>query len=449
MRKLTTKMYRTIYNDLLLWKNSPERKPLMLYGARQVGKTYILKKFGEKEYENLVYINCYLNDEIKILFESTKNVENLILGLSSIASSPILPKKTLIFLDEVQEVPQIVGALKYFCEDAPEINIAVAGSLLGVINLSNTSFPTGKVDILHLYPMTFIEFLDAIGEKQKLRLLYNSEAWEVVNSLNTTFADLLRKYYFVGGMPEAVISFKKYNDPEKVRTIHNNILAAYEADIAKHSGKDAIKARMIFQSIPAQLAKENRKFLFGALKKGARASDYEYAIQWLADAGLIYKISNLSKVAFPISFYFERNIFKLFLLDVGLLSTMSKLPPSILLIGDELFSEFKGALTENYVLTQLITLSNPSIGYYAKERSKIEIDFILQYKDKIFPIEAKAQENVKAKSLKQFITVDKADTGLKGYRFSMKGFKEQDWVVNVPLYAILPFLKNYDSGEPE
>ncbi len=316
----------------------------------------------------------------------------------------------------------------------------VAGSLLGVLNMADSPFPTGKVDILHLYPMTYAEFLDALGENAKLELLYKEGEENLINSLAPSYIELLRQYYFVGGMPEAVAEFVHSRNPEAVREVQNAILSAYEADIAKHAGSDTQKARMVFQSIPSQLSRVNKKFIFGALRKGARAAEYENAIQWLSDAGLVYKVCRLSKVAMPLSFYFEKDAFKLFLLDVGLLGAMAQVPPALMLIGDNVFSEFKGAFTENYVLTQMLASRNVVAGYYSKENSSMELDFVLQVGTEILPVEVKAEENVKSKSLRLFITVDNAGSNMRGYRFSMKGYKEQDWMTNIPLFAVSPFI---------
>lgn len=434
-------MKRTIYHDLIKWKNSEDRKPLMVYGARQVGKTYIIKKFGENEYDNMVYINCYKNEAIRQLFNSTIQINEILLGLSSLTGQHIQPRNTLIFFDEVQEIPEVVASLKYFCEDAPDYNVIVAGSLLGVLNLENISFPTGKVNMIHMYPMTFKEFLDAMGESGKNSLL-EERRFQLIDTLAVEYVKLLRKYYFVGGMPEVVASFISDNNPEKVRTIQNEIINSYYADIAKHAGRSTSRCRMVFDSIPAFLAKENKKFVFGAVQKGARAADFETAIQWLVDAGLVYKVKRTRKVAIPLSFYTDNDSFKLFLLDVGLLGALADVPMETSLVSSNLFSEYKGAFTENYVMTQLVTsIPAKSIAYYKKENSQVEIDFVVQKEDKLFPIEVKAEENVRSKSLRQFITVDYADAGLKGIRFSMKGFADQDWMENIPLYAIDSLLK--------
>lgn len=417
----------------------------MLYGARQVGKTYILKEFGNNEFENMVYINCYLNPPVKTLFEQDRKVDRILLGLSALSGERITPGRTLVFLDEVQEIPEIIASLKYFCEEAPELHVVVAGSLLGVLNMEGYPFPTGKVDIMHLFPMTFPEFLEAAGETRKLELLRTPGMEGTVNSLLPEYVNLLRQYYFVGGMPEAVVEFFRSKNPESVRQIQLAILAAYEADIAKHTGKDTQRARMVFQSIPSQLARENKKFVFGALRKGARAGEFENAIQWLVDAGLIYKVSRLRKVAVPISFYKDSEAFKLFLLDVGLLGAMAQVPASLMLIGNNVFSEYKGAFTENYVLTQIVACSDTVTGYYTKENSTMELDFVVQAGSRLLPVEVKAEENVRSRSLRQFVTVDNAGSDIHGYRFSMMGFESQGWMTNIPLFAVTEFIEQISN----
>lgn len=435
-------MKRTIYSQLLNWKASSSRKPLMLYGARQVGKTYILKEFGTREFETFIYINCYMNEPVRTLFEQDVDIDRILLGLSALSGKAIHPNSTLIFLDEVQEIPTVVASLKYFCEDRPDIHIAAAGSLLGVMNMENTSFPTGKVDILHMYPMTFFEFLDASGNEQLVELLKNRDNQTVVNSILPKYVELLRQYYFVGGMPAAVKQFIKDSDLKLVRKVQEDILDAYKADISKHAKGDATKARAVFEAIPSQLAKENKKFIFKDIRKGARSAQYETAIQWLVDAGLVYKICRVSKVAIPLRFYMQQEAFKLFILDVGLLGAMTKVPASLILIGNNIFSEYKGAFTENYVLSQLITIPDIVTAYYAKENSTMEIDFIAQIDASLFPIEVKAEGNVHSKSLHRFITVDSAADNLHGFRFSMLGFDHQNWMSNLPLPAVeaLPVL---------
>ncbi|MDE6654594.1 MAG: ATP-binding protein [Muribaculaceae bacterium] len=433
-------MKRSIYSQLIDWKNSPRRKPMMLYGARQVGKTYILKEFGRNEFENMVYINCYKNQAVETLFSTDKDVRRILVGLSALSSEEIKPGRTLVFLDEVQDIPDVVASLKYFCEDAPEIMVVAAGSLLGVLNMGGKPFPTGKVDIIHMYPMTFDEFLEALGEDRMMELLKDTGQKELVNALLPKYVELLRQYYFVGGMPEAVAEFVSSRTPEYVRKIQMDILTAYDADIAKHAGTDTQKARLVFQSIPVQLAKENKKFVFGALKKGARGAEYENAIQWLVDAGLIYKVPRVSKVELPLKFYMEMDAFKLFVLDVGLLGAMAQIPASLMLIGDAVFSNYKGAFTENYVLTQMVSVPDTTIGYFKKDNSTVEIDFIVQAGSHLIPVEVKAEENVRSKSLRQFITVDNAGSTMTGIRFSMKGYVSQDWLDNIPLAAVRQFI---------
>lgn len=412
----------------------------MLYGARQVGKTFILKEFGRNEYENMVYVNCYKNPAVELLFSEDKDVNRILIGLSALSGMQINAGRTLVFLDEVQDIPDVVASLKYFCEEAPDIHVVTAGSLLGVLNMEGKSFPTGKVNILHIYPMTFNEFAEALGEDKMVELLKEPGQEELVNAILPKYVELLRQYYFVGGMPEAVAEFVNSKTPELVRKIQQDILTAYDADIAKHAGKETQKARLVFETVPSQLAKENKKFVFGALKKGARAAEYENAIQWLIDAGLVYKVPRLSAVDIPLTFYMDKDAFKLFVLDVGLLGAMARIPPSMMLIGDNVFSHYKGAFTENYVLTQIISVPETITGYYSKENSTMELDFIVQAGDRLLPIEVKAEENVKSKSLRQFITVDKANSGLTGIRFSMKGYKKQDWMENVPLFAVHSFI---------
>lgn len=433
-------MKRYIYKDLLKWKDAYRRKPLILYGARQVGKTYILKEFGRNEFEDMIYINCYKNEQLKTLMSEDADVSRILLGISSMANVQVKPGKTFIFFDEVQDIPEVVAALKYFCEDAPDLHVAAAGSLLGVMNMENIPFPTGKVDIMHLYPMTFDEFLEASGETSKAKLLCNFENTTVINSLLQSFTELLRQYYFVGGMPEAVLEFIENRNPASVRKIQHAILSAYDADIAKHAGKDTQKARLVFESVSSQLARENKKFIFGALKKGARAAEYERAIQWLVDAGLVYKVCRVSKPSIPLKFYEEKDTFKLFLLDVGLLAAMTEVPASLMLIGNTVFSEFKGAFTENYVLTQIKTVPDLVVDYFSKENSSLEIDFLVQCGSELMPLEVKAEDNVKSKSLRQFVTIDNAGSGMHGYRTSMKGYEHQDWMTNVPLFAIRNYL---------
>lgn len=433
-------MKRYAYKQLLEWKLSANKKPLMLYGARQVGKTYILKEFGRREYDNCVYINCFQNEIVEQLFSGDTDVHRIVLGLSAISQQNIEEGKTLVILDEIQEIPRAVSMLKYFCEDMPGLDIAVAGSLLGVMNLRNESFPVGKVDILHLYPMTFQEVLDAMGQ-ETLSDILNKRDVEMWNVLAPKYTEYLRQYYFTGGMPEAVKCFIDTRDLEKVREIQKSILAGYEADMAKHSGSDAQRIRMVWDSIPSQLARENKKFIYGAIRKGARAKDFEIAIQWLVDAGLVIKTNRLNGIGLPLRFYVDPNAFKLYMLDIGLLGALSSTPASQILISDNVFAEYKGAFTENYVVQQLNTQFCNDVFYYSKENSTLEVDFIIQKDDRIIPIEVKAEENVKSKSLNSFIKNESGDLHLKGLRFSMKGYVDQDWMENYPLYAVMAAVK--------
>lgn len=425
-------MERNVYKNLLNWKNSPTRKPLILQGARQVGKTYILKYFGSKEYENVVYVNCDNNENMRNIF-SDYDTGRIIRSLSAISGESINPGTTLIILDEIQEVEKGLASLKYFCEDASEYHVAVAGSLLGITLHEGTSFPVGKVDMIYLYPMDFEEFLLAMG-KSKLVEVLRSKDWSVVTSLHSVYEELLRQYYFTGGMPEAVAAYVERQDVWEVRSIQNKIIEAYRNDISKHAPKYQVqRINMVWNSIPSQLAKDNKKFVYGALKNGARANEFEIAIQWLIDAGLVHKICRISKPAIPLKFYEDMSAFKLFLLDCGLLGALSQTPPQQILIGNNIFEEYKGAFSENYVLLQMINLPNTYVYYYSNAKSTLEIDFVVQHNSDVIPVEVKAEENLKAKSLRQYIT---DYPNLYGVRFSMSGYRRQDWMENVPLYAV-------------
>lgn len=433
-------MKREVYNHLIQWKLSPHRKPLIMYGARQVGKTYILKEFGNHEFKNMVYVNCYKNDIVAQLFNEDTDVDRLILGLSAITRQTIVPGETLIFLDEIQEIPPILSSLKYFCENKPELHVVVAGSLLGVMNMKGESFPVGKVDIIHLYPMTYEEFLLANGEAPLLQILKSND-YTLIDTFAPKLIDYLRSYYFVGGMPEAVQHFTLNHNLAEVRNIQQNILTAYEADISKHTEEQTQRVRMVWQSIPAQLARENKKFIYGAVRKGARAKDFEIAIQWLIDAGLVHKVERTRDAKVPLKFYADMDAFKLYLLDVGLLGALTQTPASQIIIGNNVFSEYKGAFTENFVLQQLKSIDSLPIYYYSKDNSTQEVDFVVQANSRILPIEVKAEDNVKSKSLHAFICKDFASYHLKGVRFSMLGFQSQEWMENIPLYAIESYVK--------
>jgi predicted AAA+ superfamily ATPase len=425
-------MERSIYSSLKKWKESPTRKPLILQGARQVGKTYILKEFGAREYSEVVYINCDDNNDMQNMFVDY-DVDRIIRSMSAISSVSIKPSTTLLILDEIQEVERGLASLKYFCEKAPEYHVAVAGSLLGITLHEGTSFPVGKVDMLYMYPMDFEEFLLAMGKEQLVELLRNN-SWAALTPLRGMLTELLRQYYFVGGMPEAVKTYVERGDIWEVRSIHSKIIDAYRNDMSKHVPKQQVqRINMVWNSIPSQLARDNKKFIYGALRKGARANDFEIAIQWLVDSGLVHKVHRISKPVVPLKFYEDMASFKLFLLDCGLLGALSETPPEQILIGDNVFEEYKGAFTENYVLQQLKSLPRTFVYYYSNDNSTLEIDFVVQHDAHIIPIEVKAEENLRAKSLRQFVT---DNSGLHGVRFSMSDYREQDWLTNVPLWAV-------------
>ena len=424
-------MYRTIINQLKEWKNKKYRKPLVLAGARQVGKTFMLTEFGKQEFENIAYINCDDNNMARDLFLQDYDMRRIILAIGAITQQTIIPGKTLIILDEIQELRRGLAALKYFCEKAPEYHVAVAGSLLGIAMHHGESFPVGKVDIINIYPMTFDEFLLAKGKRQMVDIL-KSKDWDTIKLLRSEYIKTLREYYFVGGMPEAVKTFIETNDSMEVRRTQKDILFTYQKDISKHvPSREANRINMVWQSMPSQLVKENKKFIYGVAKPGARAKDFETAIQWLLDAGLVYKAERVTEPKMPLKFYVDINSFKLFLLDCGLLGAMSETPAAKLLVAENGMEESKGAFTENYVMTQLVATKDSSVFYYSND-SKLEIDFLIQHDCDIVPIEAKAEENLRSKSLSTFV---ERHPEFHGIRFSMSDYRKQDWLTNVPLYA--------------
>ncbi len=428
-------MERFVMQDLIAWKNRADRKPLILLGARQVGKTYILKDFGRREYENVAYVNCDNNEAVRDLF-ADYNINRILLTLSAVTGENIKPGKTLIIMDEIQELPRGLASLKYFCEDAREYHVAVAGSLLGLTLHQGESFPVGKVNTLNLYPMTFEEFLWACGYRQRMDLLLSGD-WTVVKSLRSLYSQHLRTYYLVGGMPEAVGKYIETNDANSVREIQKEILSAYEKDISKHAPKEqVIRINQVWKSIPSQLAKENKKFIYGVVKQGARAKDYELAIQWLIDAGLIYMVNRVKTLGVPLKIHEDMGAFKLFLMDCGLLGAMSDTPAALLLMpGND--NTGKGDFTENFVCCQMKSLSRLPIFYYSKENSQLELDFVVQLGASAVPVEVKAEENLQAKSLKSTLA---ANPGMRGLRFSMSDYREQDAITNVPLYGARAYL---------
>ena len=426
-------MYRIAIEKLLKWKQSKRRKPLIIEGARQVGKTWLMKEFGRQAYEDTVYINFDSNSRMAELFAPDLDTERLIMGLELYAGRKIDPEKSLLIFDEVQEVPRALTALKYFYENAPQYNIVCAGSLLGIALHQGTSFPVGKVDFLKLYPLSFNEFLRAIGEERFAELL-DKRDFQMITSFRQTYIDALKQYYFVGGMPEAVQSFAENKDFNEVREIQRKILAAYEQDFYKHVPNEIVpRLRMLWNSIPSQLAKENKKFIYGLVREGARAKEYETAIMWLCDCGLVHKVSRVNTAGIPLRAYEDLKAFKLFLVDVGLLGCMAGLRQRTLLDGNALFVEFKGALTEQYVCQQLKTIENLDVYYYTNDRGSCEVDFVVDTGERIVPVEVKAEINLKAKSLKTYREKFSPEVAV---RTSMADYKKEDWLVNLPLYAI-------------
>lgn len=426
-------MYRYAIENLDKWKNSKNRKPLIIEGARQVGKTWIMKEFGKKSYNKTVYINFDSNVQMAELFSIDLNVERIIMGLELYAGHKINPSDTLIIFDEVQEVPKALSSLKYFYENAPEYHIVCAGSLLGIALHEGTSFPVGKVDFLKLYPLSFKEFLMAIGLERFAELL-DKKDYDMIKSFKQTYIDALKQYYYVGGMPEVVASFADEKDFNEARKIQKRILTAYEQDFSKHAPKEIVpKIRMLWNSIPSQLAKENKKFIYGLIREGARAKEYETAIMWLSDCGLVHKVSRINAPNIPLKAYEDLKAFKLFIVDIGLLGAMVGLNQRTLLNGNELFTEFKGALTEQYVMQQLAVNQDLGVYYYTNDRNTCEVDFIVDNGDNIIPLEVKAEINLKAKSLK---TYREKFTPEISIRSSMADYSEEVGLINLPLYAI-------------
>ena len=426
-------MYRFAIEKLLKWKESKHRKPLIIEGARQVGKTWLMKEFGRLYYSDTVYINFDSNSRMAELFASDLDTKRLITGLELYVGRKIDSEHTLLIFDEVQEVPRALTSLKYFYENAPEYHIICAGSLLGIALHAGTSFPVGKVNFLKLYPLSFREFLAAVGKERFAELLDNQD-YQMITSFRQTYIDALKQYYFVGGMPEAVQSFAEEEDFNEVRDIQKRILSAYEQDFSKHAPNEIVpKIRMLWNSIPSQLAKENKKFVYGLIREGARAKDYETAIMWLSDCGLIHKISRVNAAGIPLKAYEDLKAFKLFLVDVGLLSCMAGLHQSTLLDGNNLFVEFKGALTEQYVCQQLKSIEDLGVYYYTNDRGSCELDFIADTGERIIPVEVKAEVNLRAKSLRTYYDKFKPELAV---RTSMADFKKEEWLVNLPLFAI-------------
>lgn len=426
-------MKRLRFDDLLAWKNAASRKPLIIRGARQVGKTWLMKAFGAKEYQQTIYVNFEKSTRLQALFDDDFDLQRILIALQAETGKTIDASNTLIIFDEIQAAPKAITALKYFEEDAPDLHVIAAGSLLGVALHSEISFPVGKVEFMDLFPMNFKEFLMAIEDNGLIEVLESGD-WKLITTFKSKFIEKLRHYYFVGGMPEAVAQFAENNNFIEVRNIQKQILTAYEQDFSKHPPFSIVpRIRMLWNSIPAQLAKENRKFIYGLIKKGARAKDYELALAWLVDCGQVHKVNRITRPGVPLKAYEDFSAFKLFLVDTGLLSAMGEIDSKTLLEGDALFSAFKGALTEQYVLQEMLSAGVFSIYYWTAERSTAEIDFVIQHKNAVFPAEVKAEENLQSKSLKTFHQKYNPQLSL---RFSMSDYRRQDWMINVPLYAV-------------
>ena len=384
-------MERTVYQQLISWKNKRSRKPLVLNGARQVGKTWLLHEFSRREYRQEAYVNCRKNDLAKQIFTQDFNIARILRALRALTGVDITPEDTLIVLDEIQDIPEALESLKYFREDAPEYHVAVAGSLLGLSMHEGCSYPVGQVNEINIYPMSFEEFLLAMGEVEMVKLLESRDC-STMNLLHEKYVDLLRQYYYVGGMPEAVEEYMETGALKEVRRIQLDILRGYDRDFSKHAPKEQVaRIRMVWNSIPSQLFKENKKFIYGALRTGARATDFELAIKWLVDAGLVYQVHRCTKPALPLDIYEDLAAFKLYLVDIGLLGAMVKVEPVQVLVANKIFTEYKGGMTEQYVLQQMESHEISPIYYHKTDDSRLELDFVIQHEASLLPIEVKAE----------------------------------------------------------
>ena len=425
-------MKRTALRKLASWKTKPNRKPLIISGARQVGKTWIMREFGKIAYDSVTYVNFESSKHLQSLFEIDFDISRILTALQ-LETGVKIQKDTLIIFDEIQEAKGAITSLKYFYENAPEYHVLAAGSLLGVALHEETSFPVGKVEFMNLYPLDFYEFLEAVGDEELVQLLANQE-WSLIKTFKAKYIQRLREYYFVGGMPEAVKIFALSKDFEEVRQIQRNILSAYELDFSKHAPALIVpRIRMLWNSIHAQLAKENKKFVYGLIKKGARARDYELALSWLTDCGLVHKVTRVSKPGIPLKAYEDHGAFKLFLVDVGLLAAMGEIDSKVILAGNDIFEEFKGAMAEQFVLQQLKSKLDTTINYWSAERAIAEVDFLIQANNHVIPIEVKAEENLQSKSLKSYVNKYGPEIAI---RTSMSDYREEQWLTNLPLYGV-------------
>ena len=431
-------MERLRIKRMIEWKNSTSRKPLIIRGARQTGKTWLMQEFGKRHYSNVAYLNLEKNVSLASVFEQGYDTKRIIAAIELATSTLINPDNTLIIIDEIQAIPKALTSLKYFCEDAPEYHVIAAGSLLGVALHADVSFPVGKVDFMDLYPLNFTEFLYACGDERYAEII-SKQDWEFISAFKDKIINRLKEYYFTGGMPEAVKTFIEGGNFEKVRDVQKSILNAYELDFSKHAPALIVpRIRMLWNSILGQLAKENKKFIYGLVKVGSRAKEYEGALSWLIDCGQVYKIHRVSKPGIPLKSYEDLSAFKLFIVDVGLLGAMGTLDPQTLLSGSKIFTEFKGALTEQFTLQQLISEERFVINYWSSDNTSAEIDFLIQHKNDVYPLEVKAEENLHAKSLRVYS--EKFQPTIS-YRTSLSDYRQQDWLINHPLYAINTILK--------
>lgn len=426
-------MERYAIKQLIDWKNKKNHKPLIIQGARQVGKTWLMQEFGKKYYEQVAYINFDVDMKSREIFNIDYDTERLIMDIGLVTKTKINPENTLIILDEIQECPRALTSLKYFQENAPQYDIIVAGSLLGVTCHEGTGFPVGKVSFMNLYPLSFEEFLLAMGEERFVELLRKKD-FKTIKLFNNKYEKLLKQYCYVGGMPEVVNDFIENKDFESVRNLQREILTAYEEDFTKHIPANTVaKIRLLWKSIPAQLSKENKKFIYGAAKEGARARDFEAALSWLINSGLIYRVNKITKPDLPITAYEDFNSFKLFVLDVGLLGAMTNLQAETIIDGNRIFEEFKGAIAEQYVLQQFKTIKDLPVFYWSNETSRAEIDFVIQIKSDVVPVEVKAERNLQAKSLKVYMEKFKPNYAI---RTSMADYKKTDNLIDLPLYGM-------------
>ena len=426
-------MLRFAMQKLHAWKEKNNRKPLIIMGARQVGKTWLMKEFGRTCYEKVAYISFYNNKRMDDVFQIDFDIQRILMNLNIESGVTITPGNTLIILDEIQDTPKVLESLKYFCEEAPEYHEIAAGSLLGVAIHEGVSYPVGMVDLLDLYPLNFREFLCAMGEKPLSDALATKD-YTLIDNFSDKYLFWLKNYYYTGGMPAVVEAFRIQKDYAEVRQIQSDIVRQYEGDFGKHvDTKTLPRIRMVWDSIPMQLAKENKKFFFGQIKKGARSSEYEIAIQWLIDCGLIYKVSRVNEPRMPLKAYRSMNAYKLFVLDVGLLGALSELTVESIIEGNDIFVEFKSALTEQYVLQQMIADTSYTPYYYGTENANFEQDFLIQKEKNIVPIEVKAETNLRSQSLKAYCDKFHPEEAV---RFSTKKYVDQGWMKNIPLYAV-------------